>query len=94
MYILLWLVFAIWASVIAKSKGESGLVFFILGLLLGPFGVLWAYLDKGDPEALEKSKLANKEAKKCPYCAELIKVEAKVCRFCGKTLNRKVSIRR
>lgn len=44
MYVFLWLLFAIFSAMIANGKGRSGLAWFLVGLLLGPFGLLVAFL--------------------------------------------------
>ena len=46
---------------------------------------VWAYTE--DNRVGEKNKMGNKlhflDSKKCPKCAEIIKLEAKVCKHCG-----------
>ena len=39
---LLWLSFGIISAVIAANKGRSGRGWFVLGLLLGPLGIILA----------------------------------------------------
>ena len=80
----IWLLCGITAAVIYQRKGRSGLAAFVVGVLLGPIGVLLALLTSTDQKAVEKKQLASGEMKKCPHCAELIKNDAKVCRFCGR----------
>ena len=38
--VLLWLVFAVFAMIGATQKNRSGVGWFFVGLLLGPFGLL------------------------------------------------------
>ena len=33
-----------------------------------------------------KRKTDQRDTKKCPYCAEYVKVDAKVCRYCGREI--------
>jgi hypothetical protein len=38
------------------------------------------------PHVNEREELASGAGRKCPFCAEIIKIEARVCRFCGRNL--------
>lgn len=72
--VIIWLLCGIVAAMIGSSKGE-GCGAFVLGLLLGPFGILIAIFSKGNQ-------------KDCPHCAKRIPNKATVCPFCQSSLTR------
>ncbi len=77
-FILLWAIIGtIVEAIIGDRKGRAG-AGAVLGLVLGPIG--WLVVGLGPDYK------ATRDTKKCPFCAELVKVEARVCKHCGRDL--------
>ena len=72
-FLLIWFLFGIVAAMIGKRKGE-GLLGFIVGILLGPIGILIVLFSKGN-------------RKICPACKEFIHKDATRCPRCQKELS-------
>lgn len=72
-FVIFWFICGLIAAAIGSSKGE-GCVGFIIGLILGPLGILAALLSKGNRV-------------RCPYCREYIDKKATKCPKCQSDLN-------
>ena len=84
--LMIWFLFGVAGGMILSNKGRSGCGGFALGFLLGPIGLVIALVMQADHKELEHRSLHGGDMRKCPSCAEVIRVEAKKCRFCGSDL--------
>lgn len=72
MLILLWIACGLVGAMIGGKKGEAGFGF-LLGIFLGPIGLLLIFFSKGNQ-------------KTCPFCKGTIHPEAVRCNHCQKDL--------
>lgn len=71
--IFFWIVCGIVATIIGSRKG-AGCSAFIVGLALGPLGIVVAIIMKGDRQQCPScQEYINKNASKCPNCQEDLK---------------------
>ena len=67
-WLFFWIMCAIAAAMIGATKGR-GFSGFLAGLLLGPFGVLFAFLARGNRVDCPACKSnIHPEATMCPHC--------------------------
>lgn len=69
--VLAWVVFSLAIIFLARRLDRSGIVWFLLSLVISPLlaGIILLAL--------------GQNGKKCPKCAEKVKKDAHVCRHCG-----------
>ncbi|MGB3831221.1 MAG: hypothetical protein WA975_05075 [Mesorhizobium sp.] len=88
-FLVLWIICGIITGVIASNKGRSGFGWFLIGSLLGIFGViLIACLPSLKPQPVQIAPGSSETApltrrlKVCPDCAEEVQADARICKHC------------
>ena len=72
MIYVIWILSALIAAAIGAKKGE-GILGFIIGIIFGPLGVIFALLSKGNRVKCPACKeLINKDASRCPKCTSIV----------------------
>jgi len=90
--IIVWLLCGVIAGAVYGNKGKSSVVGFLAGIVFGPLGILFVLVTPTDQAAIENKAIQSGASKKCPHCAETIRVGASVCRYCGRDLANPVQV--
>ena len=86
-FIVIWFLCGVASMMIANNKGRSGCGWFLLGVLLGPFGILFALIASSvQPTPIDPEAPTSETHVRCPECRELVRRDARRCKHCGITL--------
>jgi hypothetical protein len=76
-YIVIALSFALAGGVVAKVKGNSFFLWFLISGLVPVLGLLAAVLYRAERDTLRR---------RCPRCGRLVKIHDALCTSCGEEL--------
>lgn len=82
--VLVFLACPICTAIVAANKQRDVALWFVLGLIFGPFGLLAAIgVPTYDREAARAYAGRPSSKQVCPCCDETVSVNAAICRYCG-----------
>jgi hypothetical protein len=92
-WIVWWALCGLVSCIVAASRGASGFVGFMLGVLLGPFGIIIAFVLKPEmpsPSPQAEAEAAPVDAKatyiRCNECSDFSPSHSKFCMHCGQAI--------
>lgn len=85
-----WVFLAILVGAVASARQRSGLVWFLVSLLLSPVLGLLFLLVTGTPQAQRHAEPGPSTHVKCPACREWVLPDAIKCKHCGSGLEPRV----
>ena len=77
-YLIICVVSAVWAGFIARRKGSSVLIWFMVGAIVPFLGVALAALYRYETDELRRQ---------CPGCGSIVPLHDAICTRCGTELD-------
>jgi len=77
--IVLWVAAVLIPAIVASMKGRPFVGWLLYSLFLTPIAFIHAL-------CLVNISGDESQLKKCPFCAEVVKLDAKLCKHCGSKL--------
>jgi len=76
-YVLIALLFGLATGFVARGKGSSFFIWFLIGTVLPLFGLIAAVLYRSEHAEPER---------RCPNCNKIVKLHVQICPRCGAEL--------